>query len=59
MLPSRPPDPEARQRRRKQITPHSPWRNGTAERWAKTGRHDLLDHVIVGPHHRYEWRKAA
>jgi transposase InsO family protein len=32
---------------RKQITPHSPWQNGTAERWVETVRRDLLDHVIV------------
>ena len=33
--------------RRKQITPHSPWQNGVAERWVETVRRDLLDHVIV------------
>ncbi len=33
--------------RRKQITPHSPWQNGVAERWVATVRRDLLDHVIV------------
>ena len=33
--------------RRKQITPHSPWQNGVAERWIQTVRRDLLDHVIV------------
>ena len=33
--------------RRKQITPHSPWQNGVAERWVETARRDLLDHVIV------------
>ena len=33
--------------RRKQITPYSPWQNGTAERWVETVRRDLLDHVIV------------
>ena len=32
---------------RKQITPHSPWQNGVAERWVETVRRDLLDHVIV------------
>ena len=33
--------------RRKQITPCSPWQNGTAERWVQTVRRNLLDHVIV------------
>ena len=33
--------------RRKQITPHSPWHNGIAERRVETARRDLLDHVIV------------
>jgi len=33
--------------RGKQITPYSPWQNGTAERWVATVRRDLLDHVIV------------
>jgi putative transposase len=33
--------------RRRQITPHSPWQNGTAERWVETVRRELLDHVIV------------
>jgi len=33
--------------RRKQITPHSPWQNGVAERWVETVRRDLLDHAIV------------
>ena len=33
--------------RRKQITPHSPWQNGIAERWVETARRELLDPVIV------------
>ena len=33
--------------RAKQITVRSPWQNGVAERFVRTARRDLLDHVIV------------
>jgi putative transposase len=31
----------------KRISPASPWQNGIAERWIKSCRNELLDHVIV------------
>jgi putative transposase len=31
----------------KRISPASPWQNGIAERWIKSCRNELLDHVII------------